>query len=53
VALDAIILTIIVIVAGFAIAHGVRLFTIRVIGSKLPPDARKGLGRRSITGLSP
>lgn len=51
VALDAIFLTIIVIVAGFAIAHGVRLFTTRVIGSKLPHDARKSLSRALYYGI--
>ncbi|MEM2140935.1 mechanosensitive ion channel family protein [Nitrososphaera sp.] len=51
VALDSIILTVIVIVAGFAIAHGVRLFTTRVIGSKLPHDARKNLGRTFYYGI--
>lgn len=51
VGVDAIILTIIVIVAGFAVAHGVRLFTSRVIGSKLPPDARKNLGRALYYGI--
>ena len=51
VALDAIILTVIVIVAGFAIAHGTRLFTTRVIGSRLPHDARKNLGRALYYGI--
>lgn len=48
---EAIILTVIVIVAGFAVAHGVRLFTTRVIGSRLPPDARKNLGRTFYYGI--
>jgi len=51
VTLDAIILTVIVIVAGFIIAHGARLFTARVIGSRLPHDARKSLGRALYYGI--
>lgn len=51
VAPETIILTIVIIVAGFAIAHGVRLFTTKVLGSKLPPDARKNLGRAFYYGI--
>lgn len=51
VAPETIIVTIIIIVAGFAVAHGVRLFTTKVIGSKLPADARKNLGRAFYYGI--
>lgn len=40
-----ILLTIVIIVAGFAIAHTVRIVTTRYIGSHLPPDTRKTLGK--------
>ena len=40
-----ILLTIIIIVAGFIVAHAVRLLITRYIGSRLPPDARRATGR--------
>ncbi len=46
-----IIVTIIIIVAGFAIAHSVRLVTTRYFGTRLPPDARKSLGRTFYYGI--
>ncbi|UVS69197.1 mechanosensitive ion channel family protein [Nitrososphaera viennensis] len=47
----AIILTIAIIVAGFAIAHGVRLVTLKYLGTRLPPDARKATGRTVYYGI--
>jgi small-conductance mechanosensitive channel len=46
-----IIITIVIIVAGFAMAHGVRLGTARYFGTRLPPDARKSLGRTIYYGI--
>ncbi len=46
-----IIITLIVIIAGFAMAHGVRLLTTRYIGTKLPVDARKNMGRAVYYGI--
>lgn len=46
-----IIITIVIIVAGFAIAHGVRLVTTRYFGTRLPADARKSLGRTVYYGI--
>jgi len=40
-----ILLTIMIIVAGFAIAHFARIVTTRYVGSRLPPDMRKTIGR--------
>jgi len=40
-----ILLTIVIIVAGFAIAHFTRVITTRYVGSRLPPDTRKTIGR--------
>jgi small-conductance mechanosensitive channel len=40
-----ILLTIAIIVAGFAIAHSARIVATRYIGSKLPPDTRRTLGK--------
>lgn len=40
-----ILLTIVTIVAGFAIARLVRMITNKYIGSRLPPDTRKTLGK--------
>lgn len=40
-----IILTIVIIVAGFAIARLVRVITTKYIGTKLPPDTRRTLGK--------
>ena len=40
-----ILLTIVIIVAGFAIARLVRMITTRYIGTRLPPDTRKTLGK--------
>jgi small-conductance mechanosensitive channel len=40
-----ILLTITIIVAGFIVAHAVRLLVTRYIGSRLPPDARRATGR--------
>lgn len=40
-----ILLTVIIIVAGFIVAHAVRLLVTRYIGSRLPPDARRATGR--------
>lgn len=51
VALTALLLTVIIIVAGFIIAHGVRLFTTRYFGNRLPPDTRKTLGRTFYYGI--
>ncbi|WP_187147479.1 mechanosensitive ion channel family protein [Candidatus Nitrososphaera gargensis] len=42
-----ILLTIVIIVAGFVIAHSVRIVTTRYLGSHLPPDTRKTIGRIS------
>lgn len=47
----AIILTLAIIVAGFAIAHGVRLVTLKYLGTRLPPDARKATGRTIYYGI--
>jgi len=41
----------VVIVAGFVIAHGVRLVTTRYMGTKLPLDARKNMGRAIYYGI--
>ena len=46
-----IIATIVIIVAGFAVAHGVRIISSRYIGSKLPADTRKNLGRTVYYGI--
>lgn len=46
-----IILTLAIIVAGFAVAHGVRLVTLRYLGTRLPPDARKTTGRTIYYGI--
>jgi small-conductance mechanosensitive channel len=40
-----ILLTLVIIVAGFAIAHLVRIVMTRYIGSHVPPDTRKTLGK--------
>jgi small-conductance mechanosensitive channel len=40
-----ILLTIVIIVAGFAIAHFARIISTRYIGSRLPPDTRRTLGK--------
>lgn len=40
-----ILLTIVIIVAGFAIAHFVRVITARYLGSRAPPDTRKTVSR--------
>jgi small-conductance mechanosensitive channel len=40
-----ILLTIVIIVTGFAIAHLVRVVTTRYLGSRAPPDTRKTVGR--------
>jgi small-conductance mechanosensitive channel len=40
-----ILLTIVIIVAGFAIARLVRMITTKYIGTKLPPDTRRTLGK--------
>jgi small-conductance mechanosensitive channel len=40
-----ILLTIVIIVAGYAIAHFVRIVSTRYIGSRLPPDTRRTLGK--------
>ncbi|WP_415282871.1 mechanosensitive ion channel family protein [Candidatus Nitrososphaera sp. FF02] len=44
-------LTIIIIVAGFAIAHAVRLFTVKYFGNRLPPDTRKTVSRTFYYGI--
>ncbi|AIF83399.1 small-conductance mechanosensitive channel [Candidatus Nitrososphaera evergladensis SR1] len=46
-----IILTLAIIVAGFAIAHAVRLVTLKYLGTRLPPDARKATGRTMYYGI--
>lgn len=46
-----IVVTVIIIVAGFAIAHGVRLVTTRYFGARLPQDARKSVGRTIYYGI--
>ncbi len=46
-----IMITVIIIVAGFAIAHVVRLITNRYFGTRLPPDARKNIGRGVYYGI--
>lgn len=46
-----IIITVIIIVAGFVIAHSVRLVTTRYFGARLPPDARKSVGRIIYYGI--
>jgi small-conductance mechanosensitive channel len=51
VALFTIVLTIIIIAAGFAVGHGVRLITTRYLGAKLPADTRKNLGRFVFYGI--
>ena len=40
-----IILTILVIVVGFSIAHFARVITTKYIGGRLPPDTRKSMGK--------
>ena len=40
-----ILLTIVIIVAGFAIAHFVRVISARYLGSRTPPDTRKTVSR--------
>jgi small-conductance mechanosensitive channel len=40
-----IILTILVIVVGFSVAHFARIVTTKYIGGRLPPDTRKTMGR--------
>ena len=45
VALLTIILTILVIVVGFSIAHFARVITTRYIGGRLPSDTRKSMGK--------
>jgi small-conductance mechanosensitive channel len=40
-----ILLTIVIIVAGFAIGHFVRVVATRYLGSRLPPDTRKSVGK--------
>lgn len=40
-----ILLTIVIIVAGFAIARLIRMITTKYIGTKLPPDTRRTLGK--------
>ena len=47
----AILLTIIIVVAGFLIAHTVRLLVTRYIGTKLPIDARRTTGRMIYYGI--
>lgn len=47
----AILLTIAIIVAGFAIAHAVRLLTTRYIGTKLPAGTRRTTGRIVYYGI--
>ena len=51
VAPSAILLTIAIIVAGFAVAHAVRLLTTRYIGTKLPADTRRTTGRIVYYGI--
>lgn len=46
-----IILTLAIIVAGFAIAHTVRLVMLKYLGSRLPTDARKATGRTVYYGI--
>ncbi len=40
-----ILVTALIIVVGFVVAHAVRLVIVKYIGTRLPPDARKSLGR--------
>ncbi len=40
-----ILLTVVIIIAGFAIAHFARIVSTRYIGSRLPPDTRRTLGK--------
>lgn len=47
----AIIVTIILIVAGFAIAHGVRLFTAKYFKNRMPAETRKAVGRAFYYGI--
>ena len=47
----AILLTIIIIVAGFIIAHAIRLLVTRYIGTRLPTDARRTTGRTIYYGI--
>jgi small-conductance mechanosensitive channel len=51
VTLASLLLTIIIIVAGFAIAHAVRLFTVKYFGNRLPPDTRKTVSRTFYYGI--
>jgi small-conductance mechanosensitive channel len=46
-----ILLTVVIIVAGFAIARFARIVTTRYIGSKLPPDTRRTLGKTLYYGI--
>jgi len=40
-----VLLTIVIIVAGFAIAHFARVVSTKYVGSRLPPDTRKSIGK--------
>jgi small-conductance mechanosensitive channel len=51
VTLAALVLTVIIVVAGFAIAHGVRLFTAKYFSSRLPAETRKNVGRTFYYGI--
>ncbi len=46
-----ILVTILIIVVGFVVAHAVRIVIIKYIGSRLPPDTRKSLGRTVYYGM--
>lgn len=46
-----IVITIAIIVAGFAIAHAIRLLATRYFGGHLPPSARKAVGRTVYYGV--
>lgn len=46
-----ILVTTLIIVVGFAVAHAIRILIIKYIGTRLPPDARKSLGRTVYYGL--
>jgi small-conductance mechanosensitive channel len=45
IALLTILLTIVIVVSGFLVAHFARLLTARYIGGRVPPDTRKTMGR--------
>lgn len=46
-----ILVTALIVVVGFVVAHAVRILIIKYIGTRLPPDTRKSLGRTVYYGM--